>query len=143
MFTGGYGILTRGHIEQMQSLNLHCQKGCILNVFGGMYFYHNMFIVCHCPTRHLAQAFQSGDLTLQFRHQNTAARCAHHRHGVPLLSARGGVSGGGWSGVLVGVGAHLVCSACSLCFALFACLVCCLVFAFGCLCPCWVYSSFG
>ena len=29
------------------------------------------------------------------------------------------------------------------CAALFACLVCCFVLAFGCLCPCWVHSSFG
>ena len=38
-------------------------------------------------------------------------------------------------------GRALVCFACFA--ALFACLVCCFVLAFGCFCPCWVHSSFG
>ena len=43
-----------------------------------------------------------------------------------------------WVGFLVGV----VCFACSLRFAaLFACLVCCFVLAFACLCPCWASLS--
>ena len=36
------------------------------------------------------------------------------------------------------------CLVCFACFAaLFACLVCCFVLAFGCFCPCWVHSFFG
>ena len=58
------------------------------------------------PTRRLAQAFQPVDSHPQFRRQNIAARGALHQHAVLLPCACGGVLGGGWSGVLVGVGAH-------------------------------------
>ena len=68
------------------------------------------------PMRRLAQAFQPVDSHPQFRRQNIAARGALHQHVVLLPCACGGVLGGGWSGVLVGVGAHW--------FALLASLLC-------------------
>ena len=49
-----------------------------------------------------------------------------------------------WRRLVGGIGWGWCALVCFACFAaLFACLVCCFVLSFGCLCPCWVHSSFG
>ena len=73
-------------------------------VFGGMYFYHNMFIACHCPTRHLAQVFITANCT--------AIACGDATHPAPE-KGRAGLRGGRhvlwlWVGCLFG-GVALFC----------------------------------
>ena len=95
-------------------------------VFGGMYFYHSICNFMPMPNAAFGSSFSIRQLALAISSPRTAARHAHLRQTVSLLSARGGASGGGWSGVLVGVGAHLVCFACSLrcCVCLLGLLLC-------------------
>ena len=86
------------------------------------------------PMRRLAQAFNHG---VPFVLSRRLAPCgaAHHLH----LEKEWGRQCRGWlrvgAGHRLGVVVALVCFACFA--ALFACLVCCFVLAFGCLCPCW------
>ena len=99
-------------------------------VFGGMYFYHNMFIVCHCPTRHLAQVFITANCTAIA----SLAACGAATHLAPE-KGRAGLRGGRhvlwlWVGCLFGgVRFVLLLHACSLCSlgavcCWFACLLC-------------------
>ena len=99
---------------QIHFLSLYRRGGC---------FWGHVILSQHVstprPTRRLAQALRPGNLPSQSRRRNIAARRARPRHSVSRPSAGGGVFGGGWSGVLVGVDSHLVCFArslrCSVC----------------------------
>ena len=88
-------------------------------VFGGMYFYHSVYHFLPISNATFGSSFTIRQLALAISSPRTAALRARLRQRVSLPSACGGVSGGGWSGVLVGVGAHLVCFArllrCSVC----------------------------
>ena len=92
---------------------------CFLSVFGGMYFYHSVYHFLPMSNATFGSSFTIRQLALAISSPRTAALRARLRQRVSLPSACGGVSGGGWSGVLVGVGAHLVCFArllrCSVC----------------------------
>ena len=82
----------------------------------------------------MAQAFQPGDLHLQSRRQNAAARRAHHRHGVLVLCACGRVpgwrrlvGGSGWGWCAFG----LLCLFAALCFVCLLGLLLCACFRFS------------
>ena len=107
-------------------------------VFGGMYFYHSVCYFLPMSNATFGSSFSIRQLALAISSPHAASHHARHQQGVLLPSARGGVSGGGWSGVLVGVGSHWF-ALLARCAALFACLVCCFVLAIGCFCPGFIH----
>ena len=106
---------------------------------GGMYFYRNMFNFMPMPNAAFGSSFTTRQLAFAIsapKHRGTS--CSSPTHCVAAecwwWCFRRRLVGGlirTWFALL------------ARCAALFARLVCCFVLAIGCLCPCWVHSSFG
>ena len=130
--------LQHGQCAFPNSLLLFVQaRGVFL---GACTFIAACLISCLCPTRHLAQAFATALSFCCF-----VTSCHTARHAIHGLEKGRGWCGCGWLRGGAGQRLEVVVAGCLVCFAcfaaLFACLVCCFVLAFGCLCPCWVSLS--